>query len=76
MELILAPDGRLETQLERYRLNELHPAPFAMDMIALMEKHHVTFLKNQELRELKKMSGGHTLLGWNIDIRRENEWMA
>ena len=40
MELILAPDGRLETQLERYRLNELHPAPFAMDMIALMEKHH------------------------------------
>lgn len=41
----------------------------------LMERNHVTFLKNQERYELKKTSGDYTLLGWNIDTRRENEWM-
>lgn len=39
MELVLAPDGRLETQLERFDLTQMHPAPVALDMIDLMNKH-------------------------------------
>ncbi len=39
MELVLAPDGRLETQLERFDFNMMHPAPVALDMIDLMRKH-------------------------------------
>jgi len=39
MNLILAPDARLETQLERFDLNLMHPAPVALDMIDVMKKH-------------------------------------
>ena len=39
MELVLAPDGRLETKLERFDFELMHPAPVAMDMIDLMNKH-------------------------------------
>jgi len=39
MELVLAPDGRLETKLERFDFNQMHPAPVALDMIDLMNKH-------------------------------------
>ena len=39
MELVLAPDGRLETKLERFDLEAMHPAPIALDMIDLMNKH-------------------------------------
>ncbi len=39
MELVLAPDGRLETKLERFDFNMMHPAPIALDMIDLMMKH-------------------------------------
>jgi peptide deformylase len=39
MELVLAPDGRLETKLERFDFELMHPAPVAVDMIELMNKH-------------------------------------
>lgn len=39
MELLLAPDGRLETKLERFDFEQMHPAPVAVDMIELMNKH-------------------------------------
>jgi peptide deformylase len=39
MELVLAPDGRLETKLERFDFELMHPAPVAVDMIELMQKH-------------------------------------
>ena len=39
MELLLAPDGRLETKLERFDFELMHPAPVAVDMIELMNKH-------------------------------------
>ena len=39
MELVLAPDGRLETKLERFDFELMHPAPVAIDMINLMQKH-------------------------------------
>lgn len=39
MELVIAPDGRLETKLERFDLSAMHPAPVALDMIDLMNKH-------------------------------------
>ena len=39
MELVLAPDGRLETKLERFDFEQMHPAPVAVDMIELMNKH-------------------------------------
>ena len=39
MELVLTPDGRLETKLERFDLEAMHPAPIALDMIDLMNKH-------------------------------------
>lgn len=39
MELVLAPDGRLETKLERFDFKLMHPAPVAVDMIELMNKH-------------------------------------
>lgn len=39
LELVLAPDGRLETQLRRYDLDLMHPAPIALDMIDIMNKH-------------------------------------
>lgn len=40
MELVLAPDGRLETKLERFDFELMHPAPVAVDMIELMHKHN------------------------------------
>ena len=39
MELVLAPDGRLETKLERFDFELMHPAPVAIDMLNLMQKH-------------------------------------
>lgn len=39
MELLLAPDGRLETKLERFDFEQMHPAPVAVDMIELMNQH-------------------------------------
>lgn len=38
MKLVLAPDQILETKLERFNLEEMHPAPIALDMIDLMQK--------------------------------------
>lgn len=40
MELILAPDGRLETKLEKFDVESLHPAPVALEMIEIMNKHN------------------------------------
>ena len=40
MELVLAPDGRLETQLEKFDVGAMHPAPVALDMIDVMKKHN------------------------------------
>ena len=40
MELILAPDSRLETKVEKYDVEALHPAPIALNMMEIMEKHN------------------------------------
>ena len=40
MELVLAPDARLETKLERYDVETLHPAPVALEMIDIMNKYN------------------------------------
>jgi len=38
MNLITAPDVMLETQVDRFDLENIHPAPIALDMIDLMNK--------------------------------------
>ena len=38
MKLVLAPDQILETKLERFDLEAMHPAAIALDMIDLMHK--------------------------------------
>lgn len=39
MQLILAPDTMLETQVKKYDFDLIHPAPIALDMIDVMNKH-------------------------------------
>jgi len=38
MNLIKAPDTMLETQVERFDLENIHPAPIALEMVDLMTK--------------------------------------
>ena len=39
MNLILAPNVMLETAVKRYDMQLIHPAPIALDMIDVMNKH-------------------------------------
>ena len=41
----------------------------------LMEKNHFTFNKNKEYYDSKKNSGDYTVKGWDLNRRRENEWL-
>lgn len=38
MKLVTAPDTMLESKVERFDLDNIHPAPIALDMIDLMNK--------------------------------------
>lgn len=39
MHLITAPDNMLETPVKKYDFDLIHPAPIALDMIDVMNKH-------------------------------------
>jgi GT2 family glycosyltransferase len=41
----------------------------------LMNRNHYTFEQNKEYYYKKRASGDYTCLGWNLDRRRQNEWM-
>lgn len=41
----------------------------------LMDRNGSTFVKNQEYYFSKKNSGDYTCRGWDIDRRRQNEWL-
>lgn len=38
MKLVTAPDAMLESKVDRFDLDNIHPAPIALDMIDLMNK--------------------------------------
>lgn len=39
MNLVIAPDVMLETAVERFDLNKMHPSQFAFEMVDLMNMH-------------------------------------
>lgn len=41
----------------------------------LMNRNHETFVENEKYYRRKVETGDYTCLGWNLDIRRKNEWM-
>ena len=41
----------------------------------LMNKNDQTFVENEKYYRNKVSTGDYTCLGWNIDVRRKNEWM-
>jgi GT2 family glycosyltransferase len=41
----------------------------------LMNRNHYTFEQNKDYYYRKRTSGDYTCLGWNLDRRRQNEWM-
>lgn len=43
---------------------------------SFMQKNHHTFLKNGEYYRNKKESQNYTCRGWDLQRRRENEWIA
>ena len=40
MKLIIAPDVMLENPVKPYPLEDLHPAPVAIDMLEIMNKNN------------------------------------
>lgn len=41
----------------------------------LMNRNHETFVENEKYYRRKVETGDYTCLGWNLDVRRKNEWM-
>jgi GT2 family glycosyltransferase len=42
----------------------------------LMNRNHYTFNKNGEYYRNKKQTGDYSVKGWDLTIRRENEWLV
>lgn len=41
----------------------------------LMNRNHETFVENEKYYRRKVETGDYTCLGWNLDVRRKNEWL-